>query len=154
MKTKLTMTSVVIAAAMFIGGCASDPYQPMGSQTYPAAPPSYATHYGVIDSIQVTRTQNNEGSGVGAVLGGVVGGILGNQVGAGSGKAAATAAGVVGGAMVGNQIEKNNKSQGRDMYQIGIRLDNGGYQTIVQDSIVDLQVGSRAHVQNGRVYRY
>ena len=102
----------------------------------------------------MTPGSNSGSSGAGAVIGGVVGGLLGNQVGGGNGKTAATVAGVVGGAVVGNQIEKTNKTQARDMYQISVRLDNGAYQTVVQDSASDLRVGNRARIENGRVYRY
>lgn len=38
-------------------------------------------------------------------------------------------------------------------YQISVRLENGSYQTIQQDSLVDLQVGNRVRIENGRVYR-
>lgn len=151
---------VVLAAALF-GGCASPGYNvPAASQpypsypapvrTYPAASPSHAYSTGTIDSIQM-RQNADSGIGVGAVVGGVVGGLLGNQVGGGSGKKAATVAGVVGGAMVGHQMERSG--QARDAYEIRVRLDNGGYQTVVQDSIADLQVGSRVRVDNQRVYR-
>jgi outer membrane lipoprotein SlyB len=83
----------------------------------------------------------------------VVGGLLGNQVGGGTGRGLATAAGVVGGAVVGTQVEQRNR-QGGTAYQIGVRLDNGGYQTYTQDSVGDLNIGNRVRVDNGRVYRY
>ncbi|MBC7858179.1 MAG: glycine zipper 2TM domain-containing protein, partial [Burkholderiaceae bacterium] len=79
--------------------------------------------------------------------------LLGNQVGSGSGRSAATVAGAVGGALVGNEVEKS-RSQGREAYQIGIRLDNGDYRVIAQDSVQDLRVGNRVRVVDGRVYRY
>jgi outer membrane lipoprotein SlyB len=78
--------------------------------------------------------------------------LLGNRVGGGSGRKVATVAGVVGGAMMGHQMERN--AQMRDVYQIGIRLDDGSYQTLSQDSVADLQVGSRVRLENGRAYRY
>jgi outer membrane lipoprotein SlyB len=97
---------------------------------------------------------NTGGIGAGAVVGGLVGGLLGNQVGGGRGKTAATVAGVVGGAVVGNQVEQRNAAPARQMYQVGVRLDNGAYQTIMQDSVADLRVGSRVRIQNERVYLY
>jgi outer membrane lipoprotein SlyB len=153
MKTTQIFAATAIVATAFLSGCASAPRQETYS-AYPASSaPSYSTYYGVVDSIQVTRASETSGVGAGAVVGGLVGGLLGNQVGHGSGKAAATAAGVVGGAVVGNQVEKSNQSP-QDMYQISIRLDNGGYQTIVQDNVGDLRVGTRARIENGRAYRY
>ena len=165
MKTTQVITATMIAAATLLSGCAS-PYYPSGasqpavSQPYPttnypaASRPAYRS-YGVVDSIQMTQASanSNNGIGVGAVVGGVVGGLLGNQVGGGTGKAAATVAGVVGGAMVGNQMEQSNKVQMRDMYQIRVRLDNGSYQTINQESLGDIRIGSRVRVENNQVYR-
>lgn len=161
MKSLASKVLPLVLSAIILGGCASPGYnlpaasQPYPSypapvQTYPAASPAYAFSTGTIDSIQM-RQAADSGIGVGAVVGGVVGGLLGNQVGGGRGKKAATVAGVVGGAMVGHQMERNG--QGRDAYEIRVRMDNGGYQTITQDSIADLQVGSRVRVENQHVYR-
>jgi outer membrane lipoprotein SlyB len=149
MKFTHTM-AVVVAATAILGGCASNSSQP---GTY-GNTSSANMGYGTIDSIQVTRSQGGT-SGAGAVVGGLVGALVGNQVGSGSGRTAATVAGAVGGAAVGNKVEANrNAASGQDMYQIGIRLDNGDYRTIVQDSVYDLRVGNRVRVVDGRVYRY
>jgi outer membrane lipoprotein SlyB len=106
----------------------------------------------VIDSIQVVRVDPAT-SGVGAVAGGLVGALAGNQIGSGSGRTAATAAGAIGGALVGNSVERN-RNQPYDTYQISIRLDNGDYRTINQDSAYDLRVGNRVRLVDGRIYRY
>jgi outer membrane lipoprotein SlyB len=162
MKTNHAIAITVLAATMFSGCASPGPgYTPVSSQPYPSASQpypmpsqSYSTSYGVVDSIRVTQGDSNgNGMGAGAVVGGVVGGLLGHQVGGGRGKTAATVAGTIGGAMVGNQMQRNAASV-RDMYQIGVRLDNGGYQTFTQDSMAGLQVGSRVRVENERVYRY
>lgn len=162
MKTLARKTLPVCLSVAILAGCASPGYNvpvssqpyptyPAPVQTYPATSPSYAYSTGTIDSIQMHQNADS-GIGVGAVVGGVVGGLLGNQVGGGRGKKAATVAGVVGGAMVGHQMERN--AQMRDAYEIRVRMDNGGYQTIMQDNINDLQVGSRVRIENQRVYRY
>lgn len=160
MKTTTALAASVLVASSFLAGCAS-PNQPGMTQSYPsqttyptANQQGYSTQYGVVDSIQVTRAQANSGPGVGAVLGGVVGGLLGNQVGGGNGKIAATAAGAIGGAVVGNQVEQNNRTAGPEMYQVNVRLDNGSYVSVTQDTMNDLRVGNRVRVENGRVYRY
>lgn len=154
--------AITIVTAAILGGCASPPQQSsaqgypqqVSSPAYPASS-SYTSNYGVVDAIHVVRgTQAASGIGIGAVVGGVVGGLLGNQVGGGSGKQVATAAGVVGGAVVGHQIEQSNQAPAPDAYQIRVRLDNNSYQTIQQDSIGELRIGSRARIENGRVYRY
>lgn len=161
MKTNRHLSLAVLATTAIITGCA--PNRPLMS-SYPSSTqvPATASMYGVVDSIQVVQTSSGASggtgtSGVGTVAGGVVGGLLGNQVGSGHGRTAATIAGAVGGAMVGNQMEKNaagTSASTQPMYQIGVRLDNGSYQTIQQDTIADLQVGSRVRVENGHAYRY
>lgn len=155
MKTNRIVITALLAASTFVAGCAAPGY-PQASSPYPAPmgqQGAYAS-YGVVDSIQLVNTQSGPGGiGAGAVVGGLVGGLLGNQVGGGTGKGLATAAGVVGGAVVGNQVEQRNR-QGGTAYQIGVRLDNGGYQTYTQESIGDLNIGNRVRIDNGRVYRY
>lgn len=163
-KNYATIAATMITAAFLFSACSTPMQQPVSSQSYPATPypsatypaagPSYSSNYGVVDSIQMVNTSSNTGGiGAGAVVGGVVGGLLGNQVGGGNGRTAATVAGTVGGALVGNQIEQRNKAPST-AYQIGIRLDNGSYQTITQETAADLRVGNRVRIENGRAYRY
>lgn len=160
MKSTHTMAAVVVASAALLSGCASSPsndqYNNGGGYNSGAYnnPSSTSMGYGTIDSIQVTRG-TGQTSGTGAVVGGVIGALVGNQVGSGGGRAAATVAGAVGGAAIGNSVEgRNANNNGGDMYQIGVRLDNGDYRTIVQDSVYDLRVGNRVRVVDGRAYRY
>ncbi|HYD78832.1 MAG TPA: glycine zipper 2TM domain-containing protein [Paucimonas sp.] len=150
MKPTQIALAVLVVLSVTITGCAS-PNRPLGA---PTTTPSgaYSSAYGTVDSIQVVQTSSGSGSGIGTVAGGVVGGALGNQVGEGRGRTAATVAGAIGGAMIGNQMEKN--ASGRQVYQIGVRLDNGSYQTFQQESVGDLQVGSRVRIENGQVFRY
>jgi len=147
MKTTQTVAALMIAASALITGCSSTP---IDSTNYSTAS-SDSTH-GVIDSIQIVRIDPAT-SGVGAVTGGLVGALVGNQVGSGSGRTAATAAGAVGGALAGNAVERN-RNQPYDAYQITVRLDNGEYRTVNQDSVYDLRVGNRVRMVDGRVYRY
>jgi outer membrane lipoprotein SlyB len=55
--------------------------------------------------------------------------------------------------MAGNEIEQRNRTSPA-AYQIGVRLDNGSYQTVTQDTVADLSVGNRVRIENGRAYRY
>lgn len=155
MKTKKITMAAVIASAAVLAGCAAGPsYNDPGAARYPASQaPAYNAAYGVIDSIQIVQQEVDSRGVGGAIIGGVVGGVLGNQVGKGSGRAVATTAGVVGGAMVGNNIQKGRAGV-REAYQINIRGDNGGYFSVVQESVVDLRVGDRVRVENNRVFRY
>ena len=149
MKTTQTLAALMIVTTTLVTGCATDSPQ---SPNYSSSQPESAS-YGRIDSIQMTRANQGSSSGAGAVVGGLAGALLGNQVGSGRGRTAATVAGAVGGAVVGNQGEKS-RAQGQDAYQISVRLDNGDYRTIVQDSVQDLRVGNRVRVVDGRAYRY
>ncbi|QAU35409.1 glycine zipper 2TM domain-containing protein [Janthinobacterium sp. 17J80-10] len=151
-----------LATSTMLGACANTGYSnPAGSQPYPSTGQNYPTSsqpyqvsYGTVESIQLSPATASQGVGAGAIIGGVVGGVLGNQVGSGSGRTAATVAGAVGGALAGNEIEKRRDGVQRNQYQIGVRLDNGAYQTVVQDNIYDLQVGARVRIQNNTAYRY
>lgn len=150
--------SAIVAIAV-LGGCSSPmpQQQPVASQPYPAvtSAPAYTSSFGVVESIQMVSSAGSSGGiGPGALIGGVAGGVLGNQVGGGSGRTAATVAGTVGGAVIGHQVEQRNRAQEAAAYQIGVRLDNGSYQTVTQDAVADLQVGNRVRVENGRAYRY
>lgn len=153
--TNTTIATLMIASAALLGGCASTSSDPYNNGTYGAygTPSSAAMGYGTIDSIQVTRGQAST-SGTGAVVGGLVGALVGNQVGSGSGRTAATVAGAVGGAALGNKVEGDRAANGRDMYQINIRMDNGEYRSVMQDSVYDLRVGNRVRIVDGRAYRY
>ncbi len=157
MKSTQKFAALAIATSAMLAGCAStnDPYANGTYNNNGAYTSSASTSmgYGTIDTIQVVRGGGST-SGAGAVIGGVVGAVVGNQVGSGSGRAAATVAGAVGGAAIGNSVEGNRNVNGRDMYQIGVRLDNGDYRTIVQDSVYDLRIGNRVRVVDGRAYRY
>jgi outer membrane lipoprotein SlyB len=158
MKSTHTLAAIAIASAALLTGCAStssDPYNNTNTSNNGAYnnSASNSAGYGTIDTIQVTR-EKGATNGSGAVVGGLIGAVVGNQIGSGSGRAAATVAGAVGGAAIGNNVEANNRGGGRDMYQIGVRLDNGDYRTITQDSVYDLRVGNRVRVVDGRAYRY
>jgi outer membrane lipoprotein SlyB len=153
MKAPRTLAAAAVAAAALLAGCASSPSYNNGySSGYNN---TASTGYGVIESIQVTQADGGRTSGAGAIVGGLVGALAGNQVGSGTGRTAATVAGGVAGAAIGNSVEKNrNAGAGQEMYQVNVRMDNGEYRTVVQDSVYDLRVGNRVRLVDGRVYRY
>lgn len=142
----------LMATGALLTGCASNSSQPYGNNSgYGNS--NASAGYGVIDSIQVVQGENRT-SGAGGVLGGVVGALAGSQIGSGSGRTAATVAGGLAGAVVGNNVEKNRNTAGPEMYQINMRMDNGEYRAVTQDSAYDLRVGNRVRIVDGRVYRY
>jgi outer membrane lipoprotein SlyB len=143
------LAATLVAASAILSGCASTSSQPYTSGYDNTA----STGYGTIESIQVVQASGRT-SGGGALLGAAVGALAGNQVGSGSGRTAATVAGGLAGAAVGNSIEANRNASSQQLYQINVRLDNGEYRTITQDSAYDLRVGNRVRIVDGRVYRY
>ena len=154
MKSTHSIAALVIASTAVLSGCASTTSTPYGYNNNNAGYNSnVSSGYGTIDSIQVVRGSGGT-NGSGAVVGGLVGALVGNQVGSGNGRTAATVAGAVGGAAIGNSVEANRNTNGQDMYQINIRMDNGEYRAVTQDSVYDLRVGNRVRMVDGRVYRY
>jgi len=154
MKTTRTLAAAVVAATTILSGCASNTPSYSNNGYNSGYNNTASMGYGTIESIQVTQAENRT-SGAGAVVGGLVGALAGNQVGSGSGRTAATVAGGVAGAAIGNSVERNrNAGGGQEMYQINVRMDNGEYRTVVQDSVYDLRVGNRVRLVDGRVYRY
>ena len=87
-----------------------------------APPPPACRECGVVESVR-TVTQEGQGSGVGAIAGGVLGGALGHGVGQGTGRDLATIAGVVGGALLGNKVEKAQRTRTR--YETTVKFEDG-----------------------------
>ena len=154
MKATRTLAVAVLASSALLTGCASTSSSPYNDGYNTGYNNNVSMGYGTIESIQVTQGANRT-SGAGAILGGVVGALAGNQVGSGSGRTAATVAGGVAGAAIGNNVERNrNANGGMEQYQINVRMDNGEYRAVTQDSVYDLRVGNRVRLVDGRVYRY
>src|SRR5476649_1575652 len=136
MKYTTTLVALAVAGSAILSGCAGNSPQQASYSSQ-----SESASYGTIDTIQVVQSRAGT-SGAGAVTGGLVGALLGNQIGSGSGRTAATVAGAVGGAVVGNNVEAGHE-QARDSYQISVRMDNGDFRIVNQDSVYDLRVGNR-----------
>jgi outer membrane lipoprotein SlyB len=167
MTTRNKFRSVVaLAAVLTLGACETmnTPASSSGSGAYPQSASTNGVYSGrgVVQSIEIVR-QGGSGSsgiggsgiGVGAIAGAVLGGIVGNQVGSGRGNTAATVIGAAGGAYAGNEIEKRQQqSQAVDAYKFSIRMDNGNYQTLTQDTVADIRVGDRVQIDNGVARRY
>lgn len=119
-----------------------------GYQSQSRAPRSvpYCVNCGVVEAINVVEVKG-EGSYLGKIAGGLAGALLGNQVGGGTGKTVATVAGAAGGAYVGNEVERRVKSTKH--YEVIVRLENGGTQTITYTEQPAFAVGARVKVENG-----
>jgi outer membrane lipoprotein SlyB len=136
-------TSILAAAAVFaaaaLNGCA---------ETAPRV--AERIEYGVVESVQLSRSGGDAPPAMGAVLGGIAGGVIGHQVGGGRGKDVATIAGALGGAYAGQQIQRANE---QDRYHITVRLDGGARLEADDTGGTELRVGDRVRVVNGSVPR-
>lgn len=116
--------------------------KPVAAAPKPTAPP-VCNDCGTVSSIELVKAKG-EGSGMGALAGAVMGGVIGHQFGGGSGKDAATAAGAIGGAFAGHEAEKRVK--GSQYYQVTVRMDTGGTQTVNLASADGISVGTPVRV--------
>lgn len=124
--------------------------RPRASSRPVAAPAPVArqicANCGVVEAINVVEVKG-DGSYIGMIGGGVVGALLGSQVGHGKGTTVAEIAGAAGGAYAGNEIEKRVKASKH--FDVVVRLENGGTQTVSYPAQPALGVGSRVRIENG-----
>ena len=155
-----------VVGVLTLGGCGTmnDPFgAPSPGTTYPGPVSSGNAYsgYGVVQSIDLVQQGNTgntgiggSGIGIGTIAGAVVGGVLGNQVGGGTGRTVATVAGAAGGAYVGHELENRQQQRTADVYRFTIRMENGSYQTLTQNTNADFSVGDRVQIDNGTLRRY
>lgn len=144
--------TATIAAALLLAGCAGPEPQPYYSSQAYSPQPRQSYNLGVVDRIEVIR--KGDGSNIaGTVIGGIIGGLIGHQIGGGTGQTAATIAGAAGGAVAGHEIERRSRGA-NETFRVTVRLDNGAYQTVMQDNITDLRTGDRVRVEGDRIYPY
>ncbi len=115
--------------------------QPSRAQARPGC-----ANCGVVESVNAVQ-QKGQGGMVGMVGGGVAGALVGSQIGHGGGKTVAELAGAAGGAFLGNEIQK--KVTTTTHYDVVVRLDGGGTQTVSYAAQPGFGVGSRVRVENG-----
>lgn len=155
-----------VVGVLALGGCetANGPYRsssPGPAYSGPANSGNAYSGYGVVQSIDLVQ-QGSTGNtgiggssvGIGTIAGAVVGGVLGNQIGDGTGRRVATVAGAAGGAYVGHQLENRQQQRTEDVYRITVRMDNGSYQALTQNTNTGFRVGDRVRIDNGYMQRY
>jgi len=125
---------------------ASSTSRPRTSARRVAAAAPVCANCGVVEAINVIEHEG-DGSYLGKIGGGVVGALLGSQIGHGRGTTVAEIAGAAGGAFAGNEIEKRMKTTKH--YEVVVRLENGGSQTVSYATQPGFTVGSRVRVENG-----
>ncbi|MGQ0530601.1 MAG: glycine zipper 2TM domain-containing protein [Panacagrimonas sp.] len=112
------------------------------------APPPVCNDCGTVASIEAVK-EKGSGSGAGAVLGAIAGGVIGHQFGSGKGNDAATAAGAIAGGYGGHQAEKAIRAT--TYYRVGVKMDNGSYQTVNVADPAGISVGSAVRVSGGNI---
>ncbi len=101
---------------------------------------------GVIEAINLVEVKG-EGTYLGKIGGGIAGALLGSQIGQGRGTTVAEVAGAAGGYFAGNEIEKRMKATKH--YEVLVRLENGGTQTVSYATQPALAVGARVRIESG-----
>lgn len=160
---KVSGTVLAAVAALALGGCETNRptvYENHSSSTtqYPySSTQNLYSGYGVVQSMELAQQGSNADTGsnvgIGTVAGAVAGGLLGSRIGGGTGQLAATAAGVAGGAYAGHAYDNRQRQQTADVYRYTIRMDNGSYQSVMQDASAGLRVGDRVRIENNMVHR-
>ncbi len=117
-----------------------------GAAPRPRGAPPMCVNCGVVEAINEIEVEG-KGGFLGMIAGGVAGGLLGSQIGSGRGTTAAQIAGAAGGALAGNEIEKRMRKSKH--FEVVVRLENGGTQTISYPTPPGLRVGDRVRVENG-----
>ncbi len=112
----------------------------------PRAAPQACANCGVIEAVNEVETEG-KGGYLGMIGGAVAGGLLGSQIGSGRGTTVAQIAGAAGGALAGNEIQKRVSKTKH--YEVLVRLENGGTQTVSYATPPGLRVGDRVRVENG-----
>jgi outer membrane lipoprotein SlyB len=154
MKTMNRVGSVAgLMVVLALAACTTTNYPPNNVANVAVAPSGNAySGYGVVQSVELVR-QDRSGIGLGTVAGAVIGGVVGHQVGSGRGNTAATVVGAAGGAYVGHELE-SRQQQNADAYKVTIRMEDGAYQTLTQNTNGDFRVGDRVRIENGVLQRY
>lgn len=143
---KAALIPALIAVSLTAAGCARQTSPNVYSA--PSVGETIRTSTGVIESSRVVMIQESdllEGNTTGMLIGGVAGGAVGSRFGQGWGKALAVGAGALMGATAGAVAEREVKRQNAMEYVV--RLDRGGYITIVQGMEPQLRPGTRVYVQ-------
>lgn len=140
----MALPLLLVLCLLVTGGCASQ-----GGQDYTRNQQrqSMTIQRGVVSDIRVVQV-SEDSTLLGPTVGGVAGGVLGSLIGGGRGRILGAVGGAAVGAVGGAAVEKSVRD--KDVYQITVRLDNGGEIAVVQDMDVSFQAGDRVQVLSSR----
>lgn len=111
---------------------------------------AYCGNCGTVEAVNLVEVKGEAGY-LGAIGGGLTGVLIGSQIGGGSGKTAAQVVGAIGGALAGREIEKRVGNSAH--YEVLVRLENGGMQTISTPADPGLRAGEKVRIVDGGLTR-
>lgn len=118
-----------------------------------AQTPKPSVQPGHLATIQAVREVQDPGehTALGPIAGGIAGAVLGDQIGRGKGntRKVLTVLGAAGGAFAGREIEK--RARGTAHWEIDVRRDDGGFETVRSDVAPPYQPGERVRLVDGRL---
>lgn len=144
----MKLKALLITLLLTLGLAACNTTQPGMASAGDANNTNVRSGFGTVESVE--RVDRANVGILGTIGGAVVGGLLGSQIGGGSGQTAATIAGAAGGAYAGREVEQRTRGRA-EVYKIYIRMDDGGYQAVAQETAPVFRQGDRVRIQNGVV---
>ena len=105
---------------------------------------------GTVEAVNQVQVKGEAGY-LGTIGGGLAGALIGSQIGGGNGRTAAEIAAAVGGAYAGREVERNVRKTAH--YEVMVRLDNGGTQTMPLDVDPGFKVGDKVRISDGQISR-
>ena len=115
-----------------------------------ARAPKICVGCGTVEAVNQIQVQGDAGY-IGTIGGGLAGALLGSQVGGGNGRTVAEIAAAVGGAYAGREVERNMHKTAH--YEVVVRLDNGGTQTVPLEINPGYRVGEKVRITDGQITR-
>ncbi|WP_437882480.1 glycine zipper 2TM domain-containing protein [Pseudomonas sp. LRF_L74] len=145
MRISMLLTATFTAAAMLLGGCASD----LSGDTYSRdeARRVQTVRMGTIEALRPVKIEGTK-TPIGAGAGAVVGGVAGSTVGGGRGSLVAAVIGAVAGGLLGSMTEEGlTRTQG---VEITVREDDGSMRAYVQQVEQNqiFRVGERVRIMS------
>lgn len=110
----------------------------------------YCGNCGSVEAVNLVEVKGDAGY-LGTIGGGLAGVLLGSQIGGGNGRTVAQVAGAVGGALAGREVEKRVGNSTH--YEVLVRLDNGGTQTVSTATDPGLRQGEKVRIVDGGLTR-
>jgi outer membrane lipoprotein SlyB len=124
--------------------------QPRLAQVEAPKPVVQPGHLGTVQAVREVKDPGQH-TALGPIAGGIAGAVIGDQIGKGKGntRKVLTVLGAAGGAFAGREIEK--QARGKTHWEIDVRRDDGGYETVRSEVAPPWQPGERVRVVDGRL---